>query len=272
MRRHLLMTIATVAALAAAMVVVPTVSAAQAPPRDQDGDKVIPIPVDDPVKAIAGTLFKPQGEEPFPAIVLLGGCGAVGAGDGLALEKAVIDHDRYEGFATMVVDSYAARGKSQGVCDMAANPVWLGMRAADAHAAKDVLAAMPGIDARRIFLVGYDHGGTAALLAADRVAAAQHKAQFAGVVAYYPFCGFTCGCAFSVPTLILVEMRTRLLRATVAGRSRTRRMRNSSTFRARRTVSPIRDPGPAAMDTASPMTRKRPRTHRRAPTPSSPRT
>ncbi len=203
MRRHLLVTTAAVAAFAGAMVLLPPVSAAQAPTMERGDAEVISIPVDDPVKAIAGALFRPASEGPFPTIVFLGGCGPVGDAEGRALEKSVIDHDLHSGFATLIVDSFAPRGLAEGVCDRRGNPVWFGIRAADAHAAKGALTAMPEIDARRIFLVGYDHGGTAALLAADRVAAAQHKATFAGVIAYYPYCGFTCGCAFSVPTLIL---------------------------------------------------------------------
>ncbi len=94
-----------------------------------------------------------------------------------------------------------------GVCDRLHNPVWYGIRAADAHAAKDTVAAMPDIDAKRVFLVGYDHGGQATLLAADAVTAAAHEAKFAGAVAYYPYCGFGCGCALSVPTLIMIGER-----------------------------------------------------------------
>ena len=206
MKRKFLMIAAATAILAGAGA--PSyVSAEQTPPMSGGYKNVIPIPVDDPrVKTIAGTLFKPEGAGPFPAIVYLGGCAPVGADDA-ALEKAVVDHDRSRGFATFIVDSYAPRRLNHGVCDRTHNPLWYGVRAADAHAGKDALAARPDIDPKRIFLVGYDHGGLAALLAADAVTAAEHEAKFAGVVAYYPFCGFSCGCAFSVPTLILVGER-----------------------------------------------------------------
>ncbi len=203
MKRGLLISVAAVAIAAAGSVAV-SVSAAQTPPMGGGYTNVIPIPVDDPVMAIAGALFKPEGAGPFPVVIYLGGCAPIGGADDAALEKAVVDHNRSKGFATLIVDSFTPRHIVHGVCDRLHNPVWYGVRAADAHAAKDALAGMPDIDAKRIFLVGYDHGGLATLLAADAVTSATHKAKFAGAVAYYPYCGFGCGCAFSVPTLIMV--------------------------------------------------------------------
>jgi dienelactone hydrolase len=204
MKLRFLMTAAAAAIIAGAMVFLPATTAAQPPPMSGGYTNVIPIPIDEPAtKAIAGALFKPEGAGPFPAIVYLGDCGPVGGTD-LSLEKTVVDRNLSKGFATLILDSFTPRHQRHGVCDRQNNPVWLGLRAADAHAAKDVLAGMPDVDAKRIFLLGYDHGGSAALLAADAVTAASHKAKFAGIVAYYPFCGFSCGCAFSVPTLIMI--------------------------------------------------------------------
>jgi dienelactone hydrolase len=180
------------------------VSAAQTPPISGGGyTNVIQSPVVDSVKAVAGALFKPEGAGPFPAVIYLGSCAPVGSPQDADLENT-FDHYRAKGFATLIVDSYTARHRDHGVCDRVHNPVWYGLRAADAQAAKNVLAAMADIDAERIFFVGYNHGGQAALLAAEASTAAAHEAKFAGVVAYYPYCGFVCGCAFSVPTLIMV--------------------------------------------------------------------
>ena len=204
MKRKVLMT-AAAAAIAAGGVFLPPLLAAQAPLISGGYTNVIPIPIDEPgTKAISGALFRPEGAGPFPAIIYLGGCAPIGAVDDAALEKAVVDHNRSTGFATLIVDSFTPRHMEHGVCDRLQNPLWYGLRAADAHAAKDLLASMPDIDARQIFLVGYNHGGQAALLAVDASTAAAHKTKFAGVVAYYPYCGFVCGCAFSVPTLIMI--------------------------------------------------------------------
>ena len=59
MKRHLLITVAAVALAAGAMIALPSVSAAQAPPMGGGYTNVIPIPVDDPsVKPIAGCAAK----------------------------------------------------------------------------------------------------------------------------------------------------------------------------------------------------------------------
>jgi dienelactone hydrolase len=205
MKRRFPMTAAAAAIFVGAMVLLPATTAAEVPPIGGGYTNVIPIPIDEPTtKAIAGALFKPEGAGPFPAVVYLGDCGPIGGTDDRSLEKTVVERNLSKGFATLILDSFTSRHQRHGVCDRQNNPVWLGIRAADAHAAKDALAGMPDVDAKRIFLLGYDHGGSAAILAADAVTAASHKAKFAGVVAYYPFCGFSCGCAFSVPTLIMI--------------------------------------------------------------------
>ena len=70
MRRHLSITAAAVALAAAAMVVFPAASTAQAPPMSGGYANVIPIPIDEPgTKAITGALIKPEGAGPFPAII-----------------------------------------------------------------------------------------------------------------------------------------------------------------------------------------------------------
>ena len=65
MRSHLLMSATAVAIAAAAMMVFPSLSAAQMPPMGGGYTNVIAIPVDDPAtKSIAGALFKPTGTGP----------------------------------------------------------------------------------------------------------------------------------------------------------------------------------------------------------------
>ena len=65
MRSHLLMSATAVAIAAAAMMVFPSLSAAQMPPMGGGYTNVIAIPVDDPAtKSIADALFKPTGTGP----------------------------------------------------------------------------------------------------------------------------------------------------------------------------------------------------------------
>ena len=72
----------------------------------------------------------------------------------------------------------------------------------DAVAAVKVLKAMPEIDPRRIFLLGYSYGATASLFATDVKTPGAHDTQIAGVIAYYPYCYDNV--VPSPPTLVLI--------------------------------------------------------------------
>ncbi len=97
--------------------------------------------------------------------------------------------------------------KANGVCDEAdssdSNARQYALRGAeDAYAALNALAKLPDIDPKRVFLLGYGHAGNSAILATDSHAAANHPLTFAGVVSYWPWCGW--GTDFPVPTLVLI--------------------------------------------------------------------
>jgi dienelactone hydrolase len=206
MKHHLLMTTAAVAGLAAALIVLPTISAAETPPMSGGYTNVIaiPVPENDPqVRAVAGALFKPEGKGPFPAIIYMSGCAGLGIPPDVAQQKAVIDHYVAEHMTVLILDSLTPRGMPDGVCERGTEMTIYDRRADDAYSAQKALAAMPDIDAKRIFLQGYSHGANAATLAVNpRVVEEHGGAVFAGVVAYYPYC--VDKMAFAAPTLILV--------------------------------------------------------------------
>ncbi|HKN31327.1 MAG TPA: dienelactone hydrolase family protein [Roseiarcus sp.] len=181
----------------------------EGPPRMGGGyTNVIAIPVDDPdTKAIAGALFKPQGAGPFPAVIYLGFCAGFDEQVERAVQKTWVERLPTKGFATLIVDPYTPRGQANGVCDQAdtsgSNAYRYALRAAeDAYAALNALAKLPDINPKRVFLLGYGHAGNLAILATDSHAAANHPLTFAGVVSYWPWCGF--GTDFPVPTLVLI--------------------------------------------------------------------
>ena len=118
------------------------------------------------------------------------------------LEKTLVDRYRTKGFAVLIVDSYTPRHAEQGVCDRGSDPGWYHARTQDAYAAWSVLAAMPEIDAKRIFVQAYSNGAAAALMAVDPINAPKGEVKFAGVIAYYPSCYYAS--SFSAPTLIMV--------------------------------------------------------------------
>ena len=103
-------------------------------------------------------------------------------------------------------NSFTPRGFDTGVCDRVGDTSVYANRADDAYAAYRVLAEMPEIDARRVFLQGYGNGAIAATMAVDPNVADNHGGGvFAGVVAYYPYC--MNDMKVSAPTLIVVGDR-----------------------------------------------------------------
>ena len=205
MRRRLLLTAAAVAVAPSAIAGFPAQCSAQVPPMAGGYKDVIAIPVTDPdVKTIAGALFKPEGAGPFPAIIYMNGCGALDYPPDRATQQKVIEHSLPKGFATLIVDPFSARGETKGICDKVNQNTFSGYGArgaADIWAAFKLLCGRSDIDAKRIFVEGYDYGAFSALFATASPAVAAREAKPAGVIAYYPYCGFT---VYPVPTFIFI--------------------------------------------------------------------
>lgn len=147
-------------------------------------------------------LVRPEGPDPAPVAVLLSGCD--GPGDNLDLWAATLAR---LGWASLALDSHAPRGLDRGaawrlVC--AGQALSGAERAGDAAVAIAALEAMPGVDARRVALVGASHGGWAAmeLLAALEPGAPPPpgllawpeppeatRARLRGAALLYPYCG-----------------------------------------------------------------------------------
>jgi dienelactone hydrolase len=204
MKGHLLLTTAAVAGLATALVARPSLCAAQTPPMGGGYTTVIPIPVDDPnVKAIAGALFRPEGAGPFPIVIYMSGCAGIDIPPDRAMQKALIDHLRSKGVATLIVDPFTVRHEDHGVCDKVGSGPEVFVRGAkDVAAVRKAVAGMPDIDQRHVFLQGYSYGAVASLMASDVKNPASGTLGLAGVVAYYPYCAPDA--ERSVPTLVLV--------------------------------------------------------------------
>lgn len=136
----------------------------------------------------------PDGDGPFPAVVLLHSCvGNLGHVDEWA------ERLRRRGYAALVVNSMRARGIQTlpGALGVCRGRVLTGdERAADLLVSLEHLRGDARIDARRLAVMGFSHGGWSALNAlglraegALRRAAPQGLAGLRAVAAVYPYCG-----------------------------------------------------------------------------------
>jgi hypothetical protein len=106
---------------------------------------------------LAGTLTRPSGAGPFPAVILITGSGAQNRDEELMGHKPFLvlaDHLTRRGIAVLRYDDRGV-GKSTGRFATATTEDF----ASDAWAAWQTLSARPEIDAKRIGLLGHSEGG-----------------------------------------------------------------------------------------------------------------
>ena len=157
----------------------------------------------------ASWLAKPEGEGPFPAVVLMHGCSGTEKNTshqtvwrGLNRHAALLNGN---GYVTLIVDSFGPRRITDG-CQTGGK--YYPLQVSDAHAAFDHLAALSLVDGERIGFVGLSLGGGTALRLALR-SSVDHRAErdrrtYAALVAYYPWCETAWAHALDRPVLILV--------------------------------------------------------------------
>jgi dienelactone hydrolase len=144
---------------------------------------------------LTGELYRPPGDGPFPAVILLHPCSGR-----LPPRIEQADAARYTslGYALLAVDSFTARGITQGCIGGGASVDGV----MDAYGALTRLASLPFIDPGRIAVVGYAVGANVALSAVEFDGPERlFDRQFAAAIAYSPYCPEKL--AVSVPTLIL---------------------------------------------------------------------
>lgn len=137
---------------------------------------------------ISGDLRFPPGTGPFPAVVLAHGCS--GINNTVTAWAAAL---RDWGYATFVIDSFRGRNLTE-VCTNARTLTGT-QRIPDAYGALRILATHPGIDPRRVALMGFSHGGILALGAATAWArttfAPAGEPAFRAFLPFYPSCNFS---------------------------------------------------------------------------------
>jgi dienelactone hydrolase len=156
--------------------------------------------------ALKGVLLLPYKPAPpggFPAIIALHGCGGMYSmregHDGELAERMALRAQMYvrDGYAVLFADSFRARGMRE-ICTIrhGERTVTAAMRRLDALGALRYLATRADIARDRIALVGWSHGGSAALQAInarDAVVSAFFGRPgappfFRAAVAFYPGC------------------------------------------------------------------------------------
>ena len=129
-------------------------------------------------------LTKPEGAGPFPAVVLLHGCGGMATAYPHNWDRRLAEW----GYVSLQVDSFTPRGIT-GICagGMTAMET-LSYRVRDAYLAKAYLASLDFVNPERIAVMGWSHGGTTAVLTViDRRPSSETNA-FDTAVAFYPRC------------------------------------------------------------------------------------
>ncbi|MCK9908151.1 dienelactone hydrolase family protein [Microbacteriaceae bacterium K1510] len=151
--------------------------------------------------ALQAELFKPKGNGPFPAVVLMHGCG----GWQSAVLSGLHSHTQYfldHGYAVLNLDSFGSRGTSGGtVCESTARLVRaLDYRTYDAFDALRYMRSLSYVDKDNIFLMGQSNGGSVAINAAKN----RRHDGYRAVAAYYPWCGSLGGAnvKLSAPLII----------------------------------------------------------------------
>lgn len=148
-------------------------------------------------------LFVPRGTGPFPAVVLMHGCG----GWQPAVLSALHSHamtflDR--GYIVLNLDSFGPRGTGGGVLCSSNRELRhaLVYRQSDAADALRYLRSLDSVDRDNIYLLGQSNGGSVAIDAAK-------MAGFRAVAAYYPWCGSLGGSkvALKAPLIIFAGGR-----------------------------------------------------------------
>ncbi|QDG75059.1 dienelactone hydrolase family protein [Labrenzia sp. PHM005] len=151
----------------------------------------------EPENQIWGHLKLPSGQGPHPAIVLMHGCSGI--------QQSHFDwaHKLNDaGFAALIVDSFRPRSivRQCGSGIAAASPSG---RVLDAYGALQYLSRQSDIDADRIGLIGWSHGGIAALSAVSENGIGERFPEtFQSVAAFYPYC--ITGRTFFRPVSILI--------------------------------------------------------------------
>jgi dienelactone hydrolase len=128
-----------------------------------------------------------------PAVIALHGCGGLYGRDKdlNARHRAMAELLQQEGYHALFPDSLQPRGK-ESICSekIGTRDLTSANRRRDVLGALDWIARRPEVDASRIALLGWSHGGTTVFSANNRnySEVAAHKVQPRAAISFYPGC------------------------------------------------------------------------------------
>jgi dienelactone hydrolase len=163
---------------------------------------------------LAAHWFRAPAQGARPAVVLLHGCGGQLDAKG-RLGQRMHEYAALltaEGWHALALDSFVTRGVKE-VCTVRAGErsVTQTHRRLDALGALRWLAAQPGVDPRRLVLLGWSNGGSTVLAATNRLQRDVMQAEVhpRAAVAFYPGCEAELARRYAAvaPTLLLVGER-----------------------------------------------------------------
>jgi dienelactone hydrolase len=144
---------------------------------------------------LTARITKPAGNGPFPAVILLHGCGGLSANrDNRWVERLI-----GWGYVTLQVDSLGPRG-IRSVCSyrFEESSAFVQRRVQDAFDARAYLTGLPYVDKSRIAVMGWSHGGWTTL-----EVILNEQNTFIAAIAFYPRCSGTLS-GLKIPLLILI--------------------------------------------------------------------
>ena len=154
-----------------------------------------------PGDRIQGTLAKPDGAGPFPAVIGLHGC----AGMHDTTRQRLADELVARGYVILLVDSYATRGIDHA-CTSSAFATFL-RRRPDAYGALLFLARQAFVDPHRVAAVGFSAGAWVTLSVAEpnsfELFVPAGNLRFRAAAAFYPPCQQAVARP-GIPTLIFI--------------------------------------------------------------------
>jgi dienelactone hydrolase len=154
------------------------------------------VPVQFPRPAtLTGDLYRPAGDGPFPALVLLHGCSGIQPNT-----RAWAEWLKVQGYVALALDSFSGRGLKRLCSD--ASPLTGQARATDVWAAAQYLKTLPFVDGARIGAIGWSHGGWT-VLHSPRFDYLYPDVTLKALVAFYPACRDQAVYRGSIPLLIL---------------------------------------------------------------------